>query len=122
MDRKALIRQYKQSARPMGVFQVRNTRTGRVFIGTSTDLPSMLNRQRAQLRLGAHPDRGLQDDWRTIGGDAFAFDVLDTLDPPDQPDYDPADDLRTLETLWRATIAAGGGAVYNPPKGREKAE
>jgi hypothetical protein len=35
----------------MGVFQVRNTVTGQVLIGASTDLPAMLNRLRAQLRL-----------------------------------------------------------------------
>jgi hypothetical protein len=117
MDRKTLVRRYKESRRPMGVFQVRNTVTGMVFIGTSTDLPSMLNRQRAELRLGAHRDRALQADWRALGGDVFEFDILDTLDPPDTPGYDPADDLRTLEALWRGKLAAAGGVVYNAPKG-----
>jgi len=64
MDRKAIIREYKESRRPMGVFQVRNTVTSQVFIGASTDLPAMLNRQRAQLRLGAHVNRRLQADCR----------------------------------------------------------
>ncbi|OYV73596.1 MAG: hypothetical protein B7Z72_02165 [Gemmatimonadetes bacterium 21-71-4] len=118
MDRRELVRQYKESRRPMGVFQVRNTVTGAVYLGTSRDLPSMLNRQRAQLRLGAHPDRSLQADWKALGDRAFEFDILDTLDPPDAPGYDPADDLRTLEELWRARVAATGGAVYNAPKKR----
>ncbi len=118
MDRKAAVRQYKESRRPMGIFQVRNTVTGAVYLGTSNDLPSMLNRQRAQLRLGAHPDRALQADWKALGAESFEFDILDTLDPPDTPGYDPTDDLRTLEDLWRARVAATGGTVYNAPKKR----
>lgn len=118
MDRKSLIRQYKEARRPMGVFQVRNTRTGRVFVGSSIDLPSILNRLRSQLRLGGHPDRALQEDWRSMGDDAFAFEVLDTLAPPDEPTYDPTDDLRTLEGLWRAKIAEAGGSLCNAPKRR----
>lgn len=97
----------------MGVFQVRNAQNGRVYLGTSVDLPSMLNRQRAQLRMGGHPDKALQADWKALGPDAFTFDVLDTLDPPDTSGYDPAADLRTLEDLWRARIEAGAGTVYN---------
>ena len=50
MDRKTLIREYKESRRPMGVYRVLNTTNGRALVGVSVDLPSMLNRQRAQLR------------------------------------------------------------------------
>lgn len=74
MDRKALIREYKQGRRPMGVFQVRNTQSGKCLLGATTDLASMVNRQRAQLRLGAHPIRELQKDWNELGEAAFAFD------------------------------------------------
>ncbi len=118
MNRKEAIRAYKEARRPIGVFQVRNTASGKAYIGTSVDLPSMLNRQRAQLRMGAHADRALQADWNALGDGAFAFDVLDTLEPPDEPGYDPADDLRTLEDLWRGKLAAADTEVYNPPRHR----
>jgi hypothetical protein len=119
MDRKALIREYKGSHRPMGVFQVRNTLNGKCFIGTSVDLPSMLNRQRTQLRLGAHGNRELQQDWNTMGAEAFALDVLDTLPQPDQPDHDPTDDLRVLEQLWLDKLQPFDDRGYHPrPKHR----
>ena len=118
MDRKEAIRAYKEARRPMGVFQVRNTVTGKVYVGTSVDLPSILNRHRAQLRLAAHADRALQADWNALGESAFGFDVLDTLEAPDEPGYDPADDLRTLEDLWRGKLAASGTEVYNTPRRR----
>lgn len=119
MNRKALIREYKQRRRPMGVFQVRNLANGKVFVGASPDLPAMLNRQRAQLRMGAHPNRALQADWTRQGGEAFAFEILDTLAHADRPDADPATDLRVLELMWLEKLAPYGERGYNPvPAGR----
>jgi hypothetical protein len=101
MDRKELIRAYKETRRPMGVFCVRNIVNGRVLIGASNDLPARLNRERTQLKFGAHRNVELQRDWNELGTDAFAFEVLDELKVPDDaPDYDPADDLAVLESLW----------------------
>jgi hypothetical protein len=113
MDRKALIRQYKESRRPMGVFRVRNTADGRSLVGTSVNLPAMLNRQRAQLRLGAHPNRALQKDWNELGAEAFEFEILDTLTPPDTPAYDPSGDLRVLEDLWLEKLSPFDERGYN---------
>lgn len=45
IDRGARIREYKDTPRPAGVFRVRNSAAGRSPIGSSTDLPGMLNRQ-----------------------------------------------------------------------------
>jgi hypothetical protein len=120
MDRKASIREYKESRRPMGVYQVRNTANGKVLLGSSTDLPAMLNRQRAQLRLGGHPNRQLQADWRRYGPDTFVFEVLDTLTPVEVPGYDPVPDLRTLGSLWLEKLAPFGDRGYHadprPPR------
>jgi hypothetical protein len=112
-ERREAARRYKESRRPMGIYQVRNTVSGRVLIGTSVDLPSMLNRQQAQLRLGAHRNRDLQQDWNALGAGAFTFDVLDTLEPPDEPGYDPAEDLRVLEQLWLDRLTPFGERGYN---------
>ncbi len=105
MDRRKAIREYKETRRPMGVYRVRNARTGRMLLGSSVDLPSILNRHRATLRLGAHVDRELQRDWNDLGPDAFEFEVLDTLPPPDEPAYDARADLEVLEQLWREKLA-----------------
>ena len=112
MDRKAQIRRYKQTPRPMGVFRVRNTASARSLVGTSVDLPSMLNRQRFQLESGAHSDRGLQADWDAGAPCAFEFEVLDTLEPLDDPGYDPAADLEMLKTVWVERLVESGEALY----------
>lgn len=112
-DRKALIRQYKESARPMGVGVVRNLRDGRVYVFAGRDLPALLNRNQAQLRLGAHPSRSLQADWDSLGREAFEVVVLDTLPPAEDPAHDPTDDLRALEAMWLEKLAPFEPAGYN---------
>jgi hypothetical protein len=113
VDRKALIQKYKEERRPMGVFCVRNTASGKAFVGTSVDLPSMLNRQRAQLRMGAHENKDLQRDYNTLGPDTFTFEVLDTLTPPDDPARDVTADLKELGTLWFEKLQPYGEAGYH---------
>ena len=111
-DHKARIRAYKEAPRQMGVFRVRNTTNGKSLIGSSVDVPAMLNRQRFQLGTGGHPDRALQQDWKEFGAAAFEFETLDTLDPPPEPGYDPAVDLRMLEQMWLEKLGRAGQRGY----------
>ncbi len=124
MDRKELIRQYKETPRPMGVFRVHNTVADKSFVGRSPDLPSMLNRQRFQLSSGGHPNHALQQDWDRLGPEAFVFEVVDTLSAPEKPNSDPAEDLRELEALWLERLSPYGERGYNgeapPPRERPK--
>jgi len=112
MDRKEIIRKYKETPRPMGVYRVLNKTNGKTLLGTSRDLPAVLNRHRAQLRLNGHRNREMQRDWNEMGPDAFEFEILDTLSPSDSPDYDPKDDLRQLEELWVEKLAVSKDLAY----------
>lgn len=113
-ERKERAREYLENPRPMGIYRVRNTANGKCLIGASVDLPSMLNRQQAQLRMGMHTNRALQGDWNEHGPGAFAFEVVDMLKaPPDQPDYDPTSDLKVLEALWLEKLSPFGEQGYN---------
>jgi hypothetical protein len=114
-DRRALIRQYKETPRPMGAYCVRNTVNGKALVGVARDVPGKLNGHRAQLRMRSHRNPGLQQDWDTFGADAFAFDTLDLLTPSETPGYDPADDLRVLEELWLDKLQPYGERGYNTP-------
>jgi len=119
-DRRALSRAYKDTPRTAGVGVVRNTANGRLLLVAGLDVRSLLNRHQAQLRLGAHRNTALQDDWNAAGAGAFAFDVLDTLPPPKEPDDDPASDLATLEAMWLEKLQPFVPAGYNPvPKPKE---
>ena len=112
IDRKARIREYKETLPPGGVFRVRNTATGKSLVGSSANLPGTLNRHRFQLERGSHPSKELQADWNTLGPDAFEFEVLDQLKPSDKPDYDATEDLQVLKELWIEKLKATGELLY----------
>jgi hypothetical protein len=112
IDRKACIRQYKETPRPAGMFRVRNTETGKSLVGSTANLPGMLNRHRFQLEHGFHPSRELQADWNALGSDAFEFEVLDQLKHSDQSDYDATEDLRVLKEMWIEKLKASGELLY----------
>ena len=113
-DRKALSRDYKNTPRTMGIGVVRNTASGKVLLLAGQDIPSLLNRHRAQLRLGVHRNQALQQDWNAGGEPSFTLEVLDTLTPKDTPGYDPTEDLRELERLWLEKLAPFEPAGYTP--------
>jgi len=116
-DRKALTREYKDTPRQAGIAVIRNTANGKLLLLSGRDIPALLNRHRAQLRLGAHRNAELQRDWTAQGEQTFAFEIVDTLAPRDTPDYDPGDDLRALEALWLEKLAPFGEKGYHaPPK------
>jgi hypothetical protein len=112
IDRKALTREYKEARLPAGIYLVRNSRTGRSLIGPSPNLTGMLNRQRFQLEMGAHPDKELQSDWNELGPEAFEFGVLDRLEPPEGPASGQTDDLKALLGMWIEKMQASGVALY----------
>ena len=113
VDRKARIREYKETPRPAGVFRVVNTASGRALVGSTVDLPGMLNRQRFQLECGSHADSDLQRDWDDLGPDAFTFEVLDELDLGDEPAQDVADELAVLKQMWIERLATVGASLYS---------
>ena len=95
-----MIRKYKETPRPAGVFRVIHRPSGRTLLGSSPDAPAMLNRIRAQLKMKGHRNRSLQADWDSDGPDAFLFEVLDLLPASERSTGDAKAELATLEELW----------------------
>jgi hypothetical protein len=100
----------------MGIFQIRNEASGKIFVGSSMDLTAMFNRVRFQLFAGAHPNKELESDWRQLGADKFAFEVLEEIVPQDDPNYDYKADLETMEDLWLEKLEPYGEKGYNERK------
>jgi len=113
MDRKAIIREYKSTPRPMGVYQIKNRVNGKVLIGSSKNLPGILNRFRSELKLGSCRNIALQKEWKQFGSDAFEFKELEVLKPLDDPADDPSEDLKILEELWTEKLSPYDDKGYN---------
>jgi hypothetical protein len=112
VDRKELIRRYKETPRHAGVFIVRHTPTGRALLGSSVDAPALLNRTRAQLKMHSHPNRALRKDWEAGSPDDFAFEVVDLISQEEHAETDLTEELGALEAIWREELGVVGPSSY----------
>lgn len=111
-DRSELKRQYREAKEPMGVFVIRNLRSGRFVVRAALNLRGAMNRLKVEVTPSTNPNVALRDDWRTLGPEAFEVKVLDVLEPKDAPGWDPKDDLAELEAMWRERLTSEGGSSY----------
>ena len=111
--RAELRRRYKETPRQAGIFQVKNTKTGRIFLGSSTNLHGPLNRIRFQLSVGSFDNPSLQNDWNQFGPDAFLFEIVEVVKPSDDPAFCLDDELTLLEQIWLEKLRPLGEPGYN---------
>lgn len=116
MDKKDLKREYKQTTRPMGVYQIRNLTNGKVLVGSSLNLSGIFNRHEFQLKMNGHPNKLLQAEWNESGSEDFAFEILEELLSRESSDYDYKADLTCLEGLWLEKLEPFGDRGYNEVK------
>jgi len=115
-DNKRLKKEYKQNPRPSGVFLIRNTFNGKVYVGTGLDIAGIVNRHKFQLTEGIHTNVKLQTEWSEFGGEKFDFEIVDQISPPEGAASDPRADLDLLEELWLDKLQPFGERGYNERK------
>ena len=78
-ERKAAVAAWKEEKRRAGVWLVRCTATGEVWVGAGRDLDAARNRFVFSMRQGSalHPD--MKPALGAHGGEAFAFEEVETL-------------------------------------------
>ena len=116
MNKKQLAHQYKQRPLTLGVFVIRNTVNGKIFLASGQNLAGIINRHKFELRHGGHKNKQLQADWNELGPSHFAFEIVEQLDPPAQGQFDVKQELRVMEDLWLDELKPFGERGYNQPK------
>lgn len=114
MNKKDLIREYKETPRPIGVFQIRNLTNEKVFVGSSLNLDGIFNRHRFALNHGSHQSKTLQKDWNELGAEKFAFEILEELEQREGLDINK--ELEFLEDLWLEQLQPYDEKGYNERK------
>ncbi|HKI78091.1 MAG TPA: GIY-YIG nuclease family protein [Ignavibacteriaceae bacterium] len=112
-NKNELKKSYKQSLTQMGIYQVKNNVNGKILIGSSKNLPGIINRFQFLLKYGTEQNKGLQNDYDKYGKEKFTFEVLDELKPKEDPDYNYSEDLKVLEELWLEKLQPYGDKGYN---------
>ncbi|HEY0459339.1 MAG TPA: GIY-YIG nuclease family protein [Pyrinomonadaceae bacterium] len=114
MNKKDLIREYKETTQPSGVFQIRNLQNEKIFVGSSLNLEGIFNRHRFALNAGSHQNKALQADWNEAGAENFAFEILEEIQP--RENLDLKKELEFLEDLWLENLQPYGERGYNERK------
>jgi group I intron endonuclease len=112
-SRADLKRDYKETPRQAGIFQIKNNQTGKILLGSSTNLHGPLNKHRFMLSIGSHDNAALQHDWNQFGADAFGFEILEIVKPTDDSSFNLDDELTLLEQIWIEKLQPMGGRGYN---------
>jgi hypothetical protein len=104
-DRKAAIAAYKERKNTAGIFAVRCTASGQIWVGQTPNLDTIQNRIWFTLRLGSNSNRDLQSAWSTHGGENFTFESLERLEDEELP-YVRDAVLKERALHWRSTLNA----------------
>jgi group I intron endonuclease len=83
---------------PSGIYAIRNTVSGRVYVGSAICIASRWNGHRYRLRKGIHHSKTMQQSWLKHGPDAFTWEVLERV-----PDLK---DLTIREQHWMDLLHA----------------
>lgn len=106
-DRREAVAAYKARRSVGGVYQIRNTETGRVMLTRATDLRGSENRFRFAQMTDTCVDYALQADWKQYGKDVFVFETLESLEQTEtQTAAEFAEDIETLYELWCERVTA----------------
>ncbi|KOP77685.1 GIY-YIG nuclease family protein [Cytobacillus solani] len=118
MDRKKeLKQQYKEIKIEAGIFQIKNTKNNKIFIGSTRNLKT-LNGTKFALENGAYTNKMLQKEWSEYGKDAFEMEVLEILKEKDDLYYNEKEELEKLEEKWLNQLQPFGERGYHQDKTR----
>ena len=112
-ERAQMKRIYQQSSPDMGIYQIRNSVNGRIYVGSCKNLEGTRNSRLFQLKMGkAVFSRELQADLDQFGAESFEYSVLAVLDPP-EPAGNADRLLAALELHWLEELQPFGERGYN---------
>ncbi|AKG34194.1 GIY-YIG nuclease family protein [Paenibacillus durus] len=120
--KKELASAYAQSFRPMGVYQIRNVKNGKILVLGSMDLTGAKNRLEFLQQTNINNINELKQDWKEYGGDSFVFEELDQIKPREEILNDISElneyqeEVDALLELWIEKLQPFGDKGYNKPK------
>jgi group I intron endonuclease len=113
---KQLKEAYKLKKFKIGVFQIRNTINGKIFVGSSVNLDAIWNRIKAELKLAGHRNEKLQQEWALYGEENFLFEILYEIEQKDSDKLDYNKEAKKLEAMFIEELQPFADKGYNPVK------
>jgi len=99
--KKDIIAEYKERAIVGGVYVIRNLVNQKVWLDAVIDLKGSINRFDFSVKTGACVVMKLQADWRAMGKESFALEVLETIEKPLEQSLEAFKaDMAVHRALW----------------------
>jgi hypothetical protein len=105
MDKKKAAQDFKERKVARGVYAVRCSETGRVWVGSSPNLAATRNGTWFCLKSGSHIEKPLQAEWDARGEEAFQYEILEQL-KDDISAMSLRDVLKEKKQEWVARLGA----------------
>lgn len=101
-----------------GIYYIKNTVNGKLYIGSSVDIQSRWHHHRSALRHGKHTNPKLTNGWNKYGESAFEFGVLEEVSQTQ--DLIPREDhyILTLDPFYNCLLASDGGRHIPTPESK----
>ncbi|MCH1626424.1 GIY-YIG nuclease family protein [Fredinandcohnia quinoae] len=113
MDRKKELKQmYKETPIEGGIFQIKNSMNGKLFIGSTKNFKT-LNGLKFTLENGSHMNKKLQEEWSELGKNSFEIEILEVLKKKDNAYFDEKKELAKLEEKWLENLQPFGEHGYH---------
>lgn len=113
--KKELKMQYKETKIQGGVYQIKNTINGKVFIGSTLNFKT-LNGRKFELEMGVNTNKLLQKEWNEYGKDHFIIEELEILKVKEDQYFDAKRELKKLEDKWLNELQPYGERGYHSEK------
>jgi group I intron endonuclease len=120
--KKELKNIYKEMKFKMGIFQIRNTVNGKIYVEGSTDLDAIWNRHKFQLKMDSHPNVELQKDWKDFGEGNFSYEILSEIKQDDTKTIDYRKEIMQLEKMFIEELQPFNNNGYNTGSGKQLTE
>jgi len=111
--KKELKEEYKQIKPRIGVFQIRNTVNGKIFIEGSVNLDKIWNRYRVELNFVGHRNEALQKDWTEYGEQNFVYEIISEIEQDDTRNIDYAKECKQLAKMFIEELKPYGDKGYH---------
>ncbi|WP_110926437.1 GIY-YIG nuclease family protein [Bacillus massiliglaciei] len=113
--KKELKQQFKETAIEAGIYQIKNVKNNKIFIGSTRNFKT-LNGVAFMLETNTYTtNKELQNEWNQYGKDAFSFEILEKLEKKDSPFFNEKEALAKLEEKWAEKLQPHGVLGYKKP-------
>lgn len=104
--KKEIIAAYKEQKTVGGIYLIRNTRSGRLFLDATPNIQGIGNRFDFAQKTGTCFNIKLQKEWTAANKDDFKLEILEELEiGDDQTRKAFKEDLETLKGMWQEKLA-----------------